>query len=316
MGDLMRKAARSVTAATLLVVAATSCGQAASKNDTGPAVILTFKILRAQEAPKATRLVADEMRARLAELGEGGEVSRDEQAHTVSVRIDGSHLDPHVSELLAAQARLEMFDLEPALLPPSIDAHGQPVAFRSRAAIRRRVPGGRLPRLSLVVTCSRGTANLCPGEAAGLPPRGTSDYYLFKDGSFSNDRYGPFPNMTGADLELLGSRQSVDSTGAPIVVITFNDAGNRKFQQVTRAEAIRGKVAGTQQHFAVVVDGKLRTWPAIDYRQFPNGIDPTGRGAEIAALTSLAEARKLAVVLKAASLGRVVLISQRRIAAG
>ena len=37
------------------------------------------------------------------------------------------------------------------------------------------------------------------GRSRGLPPPGLTDYYLFKNGPYKNDRYGPYPNMKGTD---------------------------------------------------------------------------------------------------------------------
>ena len=47
----------------------------------------------------------------------------------------------------------------------------------------------------------------------GVPPVGLNDYYLFKNGSYPDNQYatnGKFPNITGSELNLSGTRQDFD----------------------------------------------------------------------------------------------------------
>ncbi|HSP71391.1 MAG TPA: protein translocase subunit SecF, partial [Gaiellaceae bacterium] len=53
---------------------------------------------------------------------------------------------------------------------------------------------------------------------------------------------------------------------------------------------------------AIVLDNEIRSWPQIDYTQLPNGIDPTGSGAQITGLSSIGEARDIALVLQTGAL--------------
>ena len=82
----------------------------------------------------------------------------------------------------------------------------------------------------------------------------------------------------------------------------FNGKGNKNFHQITREEAIRGRALGKPQHFAIVLDNEIRSFPQIDYKQYPDGIDPTGGGAQITGLASLGEAKNLALVLQTGAL--------------
>ena len=98
--------------------------------------------------------------------------------------------------------------------------------------------------------------------------------------------------MTGADLKLNGTRQDFDTTtGEPIVTMQFNDDGAEKFGDITNREADRGRlrhdIAGGQgnpqdsfQHFAIVLDRQIKSWPSIDFEQYPNGISGSN-GAQI-----------------------------------
>jgi SecD/SecF fusion protein len=146
----------------------------------------------------------------------------------------------------------------------------------------------------------------------GLPPAGKSDYYLFKHGSYPDDRYatdGKYPNMTGNELDLSGIRQDIDpSSGGPVVLMQFTSKGNKTFLQVTRNEAQRGAATGQGANcsatcaFAIVLDNQLRSWPAIDPTQNPGGINPAGTGAEINNIGSSSEAKDLALVLQTGAL--------------
>ncbi len=119
----------------------------------------------------------------------------------------------------------------------------------------------------------------------GVPPVGLTDYYLFKNGSYPDNQYatnGKYPNITGSELNLSGTRQDFDpSSGDPIVLLSFKGKGNKAFAQVTKNEAVRGSILKVPQHFAIVLDNEIRSWPQIDYTLYPNGIDPTGTGAQI-----------------------------------
>ena len=100
-----------------------------------------------------------------------------------------------------------------------------------------------VPRRTTVITCTSLSAAVCPGDPGGVPPAGLTDYYLFKHGLYPLDRYGPYPNMTGKDLSLSGTRADFDPTsGAPIVLMQFTGKGNKAFHRVTKNEAVRGSI--------------------------------------------------------------------------
>ncbi len=125
-------------------------------------------------------------------------------------------------------------------------------------------------------------------------------YYLFER---DLDAAEPVPQMTGNMLKLKGTQQDFDTTsGEPIVTMQFTGAGNKRFHEITREEAIRGRTLGQPQHFAIVLDNELRSFPQIDYQRYPDGIDPTGGGAQITGLASLGEAKRLALVLQTGAL--------------
>ena len=156
-----------------------------------------------------------------------------------------------------------------------------------------------VPAERAVVTCDALTSQVCPGVNA-TPAPGATYYYLFKHTLPTAPN--PVPQMTGNDLNLSGTQQDFDPNGNVIVTMHFTGHGNKIFHQITREEAVRGQTLGTPQHFAIVLDGKLRSFPYIDYTQNPNGIDPAGGGAQITGLASVSEAKSLALVLRSGAL--------------
>jgi SecD/SecF fusion protein len=160
-----------------------------------------------------------------------------------------------------------------------------------------------IPPKTVVVSCGV-EDGFCPG--VGTPTQTT--YYLLKH------EPPEIPEMTGSDLKLSGTRQDFDTTpgagGQPIVLLSFTGHGRKKFEEITRAEAQRGKLLtstvgqGTTdifQHFAIVLDREIKSWPQIDWHDNPNGISGSG-GAQITGSFSVKEAKDLALVLQTGAL--------------
>jgi SecD/SecF fusion protein len=166
---------------------------------------------------------------------------------------------------------------------PTTKTVTRPVAYKLLA----------LPQNTAVISCDGVTG--CPGQTA----RGGTYFYLFKHNLQANP---PVPQITGTMLDLGGTRADVSPQGAPIVLMKFTGKGNAAFRDVTRAEAQRGAALGYKQHFAIVLDNQIRSWPQIDYTQYPSGIDPTGGGAQITGLQSAKEAKDVALVLQTGAL--------------
>ena len=160
-----------------------------------------------------------------------------------------------------------------------------------------------------VITCETATGCI------GAPQTVTSPtvYYLFR---FDPPRV---PEATGKDLKLSGIQADISTQGQGNVVrLDFTGEGRSKFHDITRAEAQRGQIAANAagqtgsdlntvlqfaQHFAIVLDGDLKSTPYIDYKQNPDGIDPVGGGgAEISNIGSFGEAKDLALVLQTGAL--------------
>ena len=162
-----------------------------------------------------------------------------------------------------------------------------------------------VPPETVVVECGPGEV-VCPGVAELEPTK--NSYYLL--------RFTPpdVPEMTGDDLDLEGTRQDFDTTtGEPIVLMDFTDDGADTFEEITRDVAQRGRllfntVGGGQgdyrnylQHFAIVLDREIKSWPTIDFEEYPGGISGSN-GAQISGLADVGEAKDLALVLQTGAL--------------
>ncbi|HVU77447.1 MAG TPA: protein translocase subunit SecD [Gaiellaceae bacterium] len=322
------------------------------------------------------------MRNRVDKLGVASPEIREQPPNEIVIELAGVHDPAQAAAIIGKTAQLELYDMTPALEPPSVDATGNNVTpytslYKLLSAVQGRagkeptgyalfhpvkvtrttgtgknkktttsttyalaknggpiatlhrdpstgnpglldshggkVPDGwkvlKVPAKTVVVSCSASTTSTCP--PGGLPPTGSNFYYLFKHGHYPDDRYatdGQFPNMTGKELNLGGVRQDYDPNGEPIVLLSFKGKGDKTFLQVTKNEATRGQISGAGSQcgatcaFAIVLDNEIRSWPAIDPTQNPNGINPKGTGAEINNIGSLSEAKNLALVLQTGAL--------------
>jgi SecD/SecF fusion protein len=164
-----------------------------------------------------------------------------------------------------------------------------------------------VPPKTAVLTCGVGEA-VCPGVNAANPD--FNSYYLIRFDPTNPDPKKVAPEMTGADLKLSGTRQDFDTTtGEAIVTMQFTGEGADKFGEITREEAVRGKqlslaLGGGQkitQTFAIVLDREIKSFPSIDWEQYPNGISGTN-GAQITGIGDLQEAKDLALVLQTGAL--------------
>jgi SecD/SecF fusion protein len=167
-----------------------------------------------------------------------------------------------------------------------------------------------VPQNMAVITCTPNEV-VCPGNSPQngntVPPPtgGQNYYYLVKRDKGATGCCGikGIPQMTGGDLKLSGTRQDFDpSTNEPVVLMQFTGSGSDKFRKVTSEEYNRGKNrGGIPQHFAIVLDREIRSFPQID----PTKSDLAGGisgNAEISGIGSIGEAKNLALVLQTGAL--------------
>jgi SecD/SecF fusion protein len=166
-----------------------------------------------------------------------------------------------------------------------------------------------VPAGTVVITCGS-SAVVCPGVNESPPTR--VYFYLFK---YDPTGAKPIPEMSGGDLKLSGTRQDFDTTtGQPEVLLAFTGHGRKQFREITKAEAVRGRTQYARfgqtsgapednyfQHFAIVLDRDIKSFPSISFTEFPNGIDPIN-GARITGIKSVQEAKDLALVLQTGAL--------------
>jgi SecD/SecF fusion protein len=171
---------------------------------------------------------------------------------------------------------------------------------------KKHVPKGdrvlAVPNHREVVFCTP-QDRLCPGPQGGIQPR-TTVYYLFKHNPTLETVPGVqgVPQLTGSDLHNSGIRADIDPTRGPIVVMSFSHKGQQKFQKVTADEWRRGRLLNnTPQHFAIILDGEIKSFPQIDPTDssLSSGIS---NGGQIEGIGSIGEAKQLATVLQTGSL--------------
>ncbi|TML49956.1 MAG: protein translocase subunit SecD [Actinobacteria bacterium] len=179
-----------------------------------------------------------------------------------------------------------------------------------QAKLKRPFTVLALPQNTVVTTCDSSEV-VCPGNlpqqgnSIPPPPSGRSYYYLFinnPDLKKVDDVKG-VPELTGSDLKLSGTRQDFDpTTNEPVVLMQFTGSGSHKFQEVTSEEYNRGRNRNSlPQHFAIVLDREIRSFPQID----PTKSDLAGGisgNAEISGIGSIGEAKDLALVLQTGAL--------------
>src|SRR5256885_6711896 len=189
----------------------------------------------------------------------------------------------------------------------------------TRAAARKQARQANLkrpftvlavPENTVVITCDS-TEVVCPGNSGqqggntvAPPPPGKSYYYLFThnpDKTAVGDVKG-VPQLTGSDLKLSGTRQDFDpTTNEPVVLMQFTGSGSHKFQAVTSEEYRRGATRRIPQHFAIVLDREIRSFPQIDFTKSDLAGGISGN-AEISGIKSISEAKDLALVLQTGAL--------------
>jgi SecD/SecF fusion protein len=280
------------------------------------------------------------MRNRIDKLGVSEPVVTKQGSDEIVIELAGVHNVNDAINIIGKTAQLELYDLEPALTGPSISAvgnpqprsslysllagvqaltkQGQPTAwylfdakhrlFVGPAATKEAILGSRkvkrlgkipksfklfaVPHNTVVISCGPG-AVVCPGA-----PGTVRSYYLFK-----HDLSKHVPQLTGEDLKLSGTRADIDpDTGQPEVLMHFTGKGGKEFQKVTRDEYFRGRLKRSPQHFAIVLDREIKSFPQIDYNDSTLSDGIGGGNARITGLASAKEAKDLALVLQTGAL--------------
>jgi len=290
------------------------------------------------------------MRNRIDKLGVSEPLVTKQGKDEIVIELAGVHNVNDAINIIGKTAQLELYDLETSVTGPSATAsgtvqpgsslfgllagvqsltkQGQPSAWYLFNAKKKLFAGPRPTKASLlalpkvrhlkgipkgfklfaaphntvVISCGPGAA-VCPPN---VPPTTTS-WYLFK-----HDKAAGIPQLTGNDLKLSGTRADVDpDTGLPEVLMHFTGHGGKVFQKVTAAEWTRGKLKGTPQHFAIVLDNQIKSFPQIDPSDSSLAAGISGGSARITGLASAKEAKDLALVLQTGALPVSFSIAER-----
>ena len=175
--------------------------------------------------------------------------------------------------------------------------------FNSR---HRTVPrGGKVfavPAGTVVITCTPTADNPCPTSDGSGGTVGTTYYYLFKYDPTNPNEEKRIPEMTGAELKSSGTQADFDpQTGQPVVRLAFTGKGNRIFQRITKNLYQRGRLWGSPQMFAIVLDRDIKSWPQIDPTD-PSLANGISGGGQITNIGKYSEAKDLAIVLQTGAL--------------
>jgi SecD/SecF fusion protein len=174
--------------------------------------------------------------------------------------------------------------------------------FQDARSARKKLPKQTrvlsVPQDEAVITCGQKGDRFCPGVNEAPPRR--IYYYLFKHTTSSRGG-GPFPQMTGNDLNGDGVKADFDANNNAIVRLSFTGKGDGKFHRITKDEYQRGQLYNSPQHFAIVLDRDIKSFPQIDYTD-PQLSDGISGGGEITGIGSISEANDLALVLQTGAL--------------
>ena len=302
------------------------------------AVPPTGRPLQDSDMERSTEII----RNRVDKLGVAEPEIRRQGDDQIAVALPGVDNPDRVRDVIGSTAKLELYDLETSLTGPSINANGEAVPSQSLYDLLRsaqtqslverfggktwyaydadgKLVAGPYPTKKGIENAEKvkgaegvklyavpnGTTVITCGPAAGLCPPGIQPskdvYYLFK---YRPNAPNPIPQMTGEDLRLNGTRQDFDTQGGnqPIVTMQFTDAGGDKFQRITREEHTRGRLRNAPQHFAIVLDREIQSWPQIDYTDSTLSDGIGGGRAQIEGNFTVQEAQDLALVLQTGAL--------------
>jgi preprotein translocase subunit SecD len=192
------------------------------------------------------------------------------------VEFGGTHAPSDVAKTIAIAGRLELFDFEPSLEPPSVNANRQPTPlpslYRLLVPVQSRADTGSPQAYYLFSTPSHSVlqgpaatteqllspytngkqpadtvvlkvpANTEPVWCAGaVCPRVESGAASASGKSWYLLRLPPA--VTGKDLVESGTQATVDAnSGQPIVTIRLTRNGSQEFRRITQAEYNRGRV--------------------------------------------------------------------------
>jgi SecD/SecF fusion protein len=181
--------------------------------------------------------------------------------------------------------------------------------------LRRDAQTKKLPfNREQIVTVPQGVV-LVRAEQPDAKAKPLDRWYVLKDQ----------PVLNGTKIK--NPEQNFDNgpgeSGAPNVTFEFTGGGASIWEKFTRKLSQRGQESSlslgggdaANQHFAIALDNELISVPQIDYKQYPDGIDPSG-GSRISGGFTIETAQRLANLLKTGALPiKLQLISASQVSA-
>jgi len=176
-----------------------------------------------------------------------------------------------------------------------------------------------VPEKRIVVSCA--AANGCLGIHASAISKNGVYYYLLRYDP--RNTTNPVPELGNGSLVSSGTRADLTQAGNPVVLLQLTDRGSKELQKITRREAHRGQAKyaltgkrgsylGYVQHFAIVLDGVLRSTPYIDFKLNPDGIPGPNAELDMGRGGTGQDAKDLALVLRTGAMPcRLTLVSKR-----
>ena len=126
--------------------------------------------------------------------------------------------------------------------------------------------GAAGPAGTIVITCSAEDDRRLPGRPQRAAAAGQDRLLPLQARRLPERPERPVPEPDGQGAEALrhapGLRPDDRLAGRADAV---HDKGNKAFYKVTRNEGLRGPDPKAPQHFAIVLDNEIRSWPQIDY---------------------------------------------------
>jgi preprotein translocase subunit SecD len=268
------RAARGLLLLAFVLLLAVGCG---SSGRNCPEVVLRAVPDKGQQVtPTGMRIARQIVEQRVDGLGvtsptvtvHGGEIV---------IGLPGVHHPARIASIAFTPGRLQIFDFEPSLAPPTVTGNQRPEplpslyrlleAVQSRAdrgspqayylfeknghrVVRGPAPDleqllspykGRPPAQTVVLKVPANTEPVsCATASGGCPGAGSN-------GASTSGQYWYLfrlpAALTGTDLVNSGITADVDpSTGRPIVTLEFTKHGSHEFQAITKAEYDRGRV--------------------------------------------------------------------------
>ena len=254
-----------VTALALLLLLAAGCG--GSRHCSAELVLRAVAPRGQRVTPAGLQTARQIIQARLAKLGVSSPSVTVRGGDEIVIRSAGTKSLTGVAKTVAAPGRLQVFDFEPSLAPPTVRGNQQAAPLSSLYAVLKAVQrdankgtpqsyylfktsashavlqgpapirqqlfvtykGGRQPPHTEVLEVPAGREPVRTSGGSGSGPQ----WYLFKLP----------PALTGKDVISSSVAADIDpNTGQPIVTLSFTRSGSAAFKRITKAEYDRGRV--------------------------------------------------------------------------